>query len=213
MKILVIRIKHIGDCILCLPVISALRKRYPDAEIDYLVDKNIAELFFNHPDISNVISYDQQTTKKLRDICKELFQLRKRKYDLVIDLRVTIPTALLTRLSGAKSRLGVSKKFLRKYAYINSIQLDLYKNIIFSYLDVLKFLEINPPFDSQFPKLFLSDMERSSARNFLNTFINHRGSLKIAINFASRRLTKSWELNNFIKVIEKLNSIDALDLI
>ena len=85
MKILFITLSNIGDCILTLPVLDALRQKYPLAEVTCLVPDRPSEIFINNPAIERVIIFDKYT--KLSEKIKLFFSLSRENFDIVVDLR------------------------------------------------------------------------------------------------------------------------------
>jgi heptosyltransferase II len=103
--ILVVQTAFIGDVILTLPLIQTLKKNYPVAQIDVVVVPRTAELFFNHPDVTNIFAYDKQNSD--RGIAG-FFRFRKKlltqQYDLIIVPHRSLRSAVLTAsLRPAKS--------------------------------------------------------------------------------------------------------------
>jgi len=94
-RILLIRPDHLGDLLLTTPVLHALRTRTPDAHISMMVGPWSGEIVARHPDIDNIITFPfpgfQRASQKLWTPYVLLFsaaqQLRRGKYDLVINLR------------------------------------------------------------------------------------------------------------------------------
>ena len=82
MKILFITLSNIGDCILTLPVLDALRQKYPQARITCLVPPRPKEIFINNPLIENVVIFDKRI--KLIDKIKLFISLSREKFDIVI---------------------------------------------------------------------------------------------------------------------------------
>ena len=62
-RILIIRFRQIGDSILAVALCSTLKKSFPDAEIHFVLNKNIAPLYEGHPDIDKVITFDKNENK------------------------------------------------------------------------------------------------------------------------------------------------------
>ena len=62
-RILIIRFRQIGDSILAIALCSTLKKSFPDAEIHFVLNKNIAPLYEGHPDIDKVITFDKNENK------------------------------------------------------------------------------------------------------------------------------------------------------
>jgi lipopolysaccharide heptosyltransferase II len=85
MKILFITLSNIGDCILSLPVLDALRSQYPESRISCLVPERPREIFINNPAIEKVIVFDKHAG--LIDKIKLFLSLSKEKFDIVVDLR------------------------------------------------------------------------------------------------------------------------------
>jgi heptosyltransferase-2 len=113
-KILVIQTASIGDVILATPLIEKLHLFYPDARIDALVKNGNQGLFSNHPFINSVIIWTKNRRKK-RNFLWTLYDIRKSKYDAVINIQRFLSSGILTAFSGAKIRIGFSKNPLSWY--------------------------------------------------------------------------------------------------
>ncbi len=112
-SILVIQLHRLGDVILTMPALEALKKRYPNAKLDFLVESPGAEAVAGHPAIDQVLVYDAQNPwEALKWVCK----IRSRRYDWVIDFLANPRTALLTTLSGAQVKAGPAH-VARRWAY------------------------------------------------------------------------------------------------
>jgi len=85
MKILFITLSNIGDCILTLPVLDALRSEYPLASISCLVPERPKEIFVNNPAVKNIIVFNKHA--RLIEKIKLFLSLSKEKFDIVVDLR------------------------------------------------------------------------------------------------------------------------------
>lgn len=112
-SILVVQLRRLGDVILTTPALEALKKRFPDAKLDFLVEAPGAEAVAGHPAIDEVLVYDADTAWSALDWA---FRIRARRYDWVIDLLANPRTALLTALSGAKVKAGPAH-VARRWAY------------------------------------------------------------------------------------------------
>jgi heptosyltransferase II len=103
--ILVVQTAFIGDAILTLPLVQSLKKNYPAARIDIVVIPRTAEVFSNHPDISNIFSYDKRNTDRgIGGFFRFRKKLLKCRYDLALVPHRSLRSALLTAsLRPAKS--------------------------------------------------------------------------------------------------------------
>ena len=79
-RILIIRFRQIGDSILAVALCSTLKKSFPDAEIHFVLNKNIASLYEGHPDIDKVITFDKNENKPFTAYIKKVYQKNKLIY-------------------------------------------------------------------------------------------------------------------------------------
>ncbi|KAA0247869.1 MAG: glycosyltransferase family 9 protein [Chlorobiota bacterium] len=112
-RILLIKFRGIGDVILSTVVLKNLKARYPDAAIDFLTEKPSAPLLRDTGLINDVIVFDGNRGTEL---FRKIMLIRRRKYDLVIDMYSNPKSAQLTFASGARFRAGFPYRG-RKYAY------------------------------------------------------------------------------------------------
>ena len=103
MRILFIRTDRIGDFLLNLPAIHALKETYPDSKISVLIHPEVQELVNNHPDIDEFISFT--SWKNL------FFALLKKKYDMAIISNPHKYFHLLTFLARIPQRIGYRRKW------------------------------------------------------------------------------------------------------
>jgi len=120
-RILVVKLRHLGDVLLSSPVFSALQKAYPSALIDAYIWKEALDMLAGHPAIAGYHLHDRRW-KKLSffpRLMKEwglLRKIRREKYDLVVNLTEGDRGAIAAIFSGADRRVGVDpgKKWVRK---------------------------------------------------------------------------------------------------
>lgn len=108
-KILFITLSNIGDCILTMPALDALKNRYPDAAITVFCGPRPAGLFEHDQTIRSTVVYDKRAS--LRDKARLVLSLITQKFDLVVDMRNSLLGLLLPagmRFWGASRRLGAS---------------------------------------------------------------------------------------------------------
>ncbi|HLP53672.1 MAG TPA: glycosyltransferase family 9 protein [Fluviicola sp.] len=107
-RFLVIQTAFLGDVILATPVVSELKRLYPDAAIDVLVRKGNESILANHPDIRQVFTLNKKQGK-FSEIRRLARLFRKERYDEVINLHRFGSSGLITWLSGGKRRVGFDK--------------------------------------------------------------------------------------------------------
>jgi heptosyltransferase-2 len=107
-KILIIQTAFIGDVVLATPLIEALHKDFPDAQIDFLLRKGNESLLEGHPYLHNVLIWNKQENK-LNNLQKIIKEVRTENYDAVFNLQRFFSSGLITVGSGAKYTVGFDK--------------------------------------------------------------------------------------------------------
>ena len=107
-KILIIQYKPFGDILLNTGYFEALRDKFPDAQIDFLIQKPFITLIEDNKFIDNMVIM-QKKKKHLPYYLERIritMEVRKRKYDVVIDQLRGTGSAQITLFSGAKYKIG-----------------------------------------------------------------------------------------------------------
>ncbi len=201
-KILVIKLRAIGDVLLSTPALKNLRHNFPNSKIDFLTEPPVKEIIDGNPFVDELIIFERENNS-----IRKFLNLRKRKYDLVIDLFCNPRSALMTFITGAKYRVGYAFRG-RGYAY--NIKLkprkEIHHNVEFN-LDALRALGL----EIIDKKIYMPTSEESE--NFAQKFWsenNLNGEMVIALNPAGTWETKRWGLEKFAKlgdeIAEKFNA-------
>lgn len=202
-RILISRLKFIGDVVLTTPVIRAVRERYPDAHIAYLGEKNAVSLLENNPYLDEILPYDLSRADILEQP-RMIFALRKRKFDAFIDLFSNPRTALLAYGSGAGMRIGKDVKG-RGGFYTHRIGDDgKHKTAVeFHYRYVLP-LGVEPNYWKT--EVFLTEEERREARIFLKWQDIDPDKPIIGLHPGATWPSKMWPKESFANLIDLLNA-------
>lgn len=114
-SILVVRFRQMGDAVLATPMLNLLRQKYPEAQIDFVLNERIAKLFEGHPSISRIITFtDEERHHTLTYIRKVWKTVHQTHYDAIIDMRSTVNTMLFALFSlGTPFRIGIRKPYTR----------------------------------------------------------------------------------------------------
>ena len=119
-RVLLIKPSALGDVVHTLPVLVKLRARYPRARIDWLITPENAEVVRYHPALSNVLLFARRDFSKrgrrwraFLSFVDLLKQIRRAKYELVIDMHGQVRSAFFTLISGARVRIGFDRPIKR----------------------------------------------------------------------------------------------------
>jgi lipopolysaccharide heptosyltransferase II len=104
---LLIRLRLIGDVVLSTPVVRALRRGFPDAELSYLVERDAAPVVADNPHLDEVLIVERtRGAARIWDDVKLAWRLRRRRFDVVIDMHGGPRSSWLTLATGAPQRIG-----------------------------------------------------------------------------------------------------------
>jgi lipopolysaccharide heptosyltransferase II len=111
MKILLVRLRLIGDVVFTTPAVTAIRDAFPDAEITYLVEPAAAAVVQGHPgiDIVRVVPHVRGWRRIAADLALGR-ELRQSRFDLVVDFHGGPRASFLTWATGAPRRVGYAVK-------------------------------------------------------------------------------------------------------
>jgi heptosyltransferase-1 len=164
-KILIVRLGALGDLIHALPVAAALRRAFPDARIDWLVDVRHRELLDLVPVIDRRIAIN---TSSALSLLAAIGELRRSRYDVALDLQGLLKSAVLARASGALSVIGFPRPLLREGTaalfYTETAGVDA-THVIRKNLSTLKALAIDVariefPLESRMPEIAAAARQR-----------------------------------------------------
>lgn len=111
MNFLIVRLGALGDIVHAIPAAAALRRAYPGARIDWLVDARHRGMVDLATTVDRAIVVERSSPRGWLDVTRELRQMR---YDVAIDLQGLLKSAILARASGAARVIGFSIWHLRE---------------------------------------------------------------------------------------------------
>jgi lipopolysaccharide heptosyltransferase II len=111
MTILLVRLRLIGDVVLTTPLLGALKRRYPDAQLTYVVEPAAAPVLRGNPHLTNIVVVPKRRgLSRLRDDVAIAQRLRHQRFDVAIDLHGGPRAAWFAWASRAPMRIGYQIK-------------------------------------------------------------------------------------------------------
>ncbi|MBC8147662.1 MAG: putative lipopolysaccharide heptosyltransferase III [Bacteroidetes bacterium] len=217
MKILIIKFRNIGDVLLSTPLISNLKSVCPDTSIDFALNKGCEDMLTSNPNINDIIVYDRSRIKKLsifsqlKEEIRFTRNIRKKRYDMVINLTEGDRGAQLALLSGANIKLGfpVRKGLLSKIKIFDKLGNDKkWQHTVEKDLQFINLL--GKKINNKEVKIYWSsaveqEVDKILADNNIEKFVH--------IHPVSRWMFKCWEDDRMASVIDYLQQDKGLKVI
>lgn len=185
---------HIGDLLLVTPVLKALRVSYPKAHIALLADKKLRDLVKDNHRIDELIEIDKKGYHNtFQHYIKFIGEIRKRKFDLVINLHANERASFIAAFSGAKKIVGYSTfgphlLFTKVMENTKAI-----KHQIHSHFDVLTEAVGVQFIDDGGLEMWIDDAQKASADRIWEQLFEENHKLKvIGLNIGASWETKRW---------------------
>ncbi|MCX5717121.1 MAG: glycosyltransferase family 9 protein [Nitrospirae bacterium] len=232
-KILVIKLRHIGDVLLSVPVFRALRENFPEAHIAALVNSGTEEVLEASPLIDEILVFDRSIKKMnfSQKYIKEisfLRTIRRKGFDMAVDLTGGDRAAIISFISGAAYRIGHDTRegFLgKRYLYTRLAEKNDNHHTVLQNLEIVKQFGIktdNLSVDISIPedaRLFVKKVFEKNGINKIKTTRLHpllvreefkgdifsEGNAKVVhVHPTSRWLFKCWRDEYMAEVINWL---------
>lgn len=202
-RVLVVKLRSIGDTVLSTPSLIALRRFLPDAQIDVLLEDWVAPLLEGHDAVDNVISVGKGSTARW----KTAWNLRRRRYDVAFNLHGGTTATMFVRASGARHRIGYSYyQYPFLYNHLLSSASDFWQqdrtHSAEQQLALLGFVGI-PVDDRPKSRLVVTDAANESVDRRLLSLVTSHSSLAL-LHPSTAFFTKQWPVGNFARTAEYL---------
>lgn len=201
-RILVVRLRSIGDTVLATPSLIALRRFLPNVQIDILLENWVAPLLDGFRDVDNVLTTGSETLDRV----KTIREIRRPDYDVVFNLHGGTTATMFTAASGARHRIGFAGyqySFLHNHAYPPAIEF-WGRNTAHSAEQQLALLGYaGVPVEDR-PKGWLAVTE--AAKESMDSKLPARMGEFALMHPAAAFASKQWPAENFSRTAEFLDS-------
>lgn len=206
-RILVINLMYIGDLLFTTPLLRTLRTNYPAAEIVLLADKKNCDVVKYNPHISEIIAIDKKGYhNKLRNYISLISNVRKRRFDVVINLHRNERASAIAAFSGAKKIVGFSANGFG--VFFNEVvveRTDIHQ--VDAYLETLAAIGVRE-IDNQGLEMWVDETSQQQAdimwREAFGNLASCAQNPVVGINTGGSWPTKRWTKDGFAKLTEKL---------
>ncbi|MDD4900383.1 MAG: lipopolysaccharide heptosyltransferase II [Candidatus Omnitrophica bacterium] len=190
-KILFITLSNIGDVILTLPSLDALREAFPRAKITCIVGPRPKEVFEGNPFIERTIVFDKQST--LKEKVNLIRQLRSEHFDLVVDLRNSVFGVFIP----AKYKIS---HFLRIPKNIQHMR----DRHLYKVNTLLSKMHLDLPSQVKETSLFIQPQARIQVKNFLQGSGLTEQEKIVIVSVGAKSHIKRWPREKFSELVRRL---------
>ena len=209
MRVLIVRLSSLGDVIHATPVAAALRRRFPDATIDWVVDEVNAQVLTLVPVIDRRIVLQTRSRSTISAWMAVRRDLRERRYDIALDVQGLCKSALMARLSGARKVIGFDRPFLReswaKWFYDAVVDVGEPVHVVERNLGILKAVSVAVD-EWEFP----FKLDESEIGDKLSTRLNNSLEQFVLLNPNTAWKNKCWPPDRFGAVAAHIRSVHGL---
>jgi lipopolysaccharide heptosyltransferase II len=214
-RILLIRLRQIGDVVFTTPAVHAIRDRFPNARIAYVVEPAAAPVIQPNPHLDEVIVAPRAggLAGTLADV-RLGARLRRGRYDLAVDFHGGPRAALLTWLSGAPLRIGyevVGRSWMYTHRVARPRELRP-RHSVLNQFDLLAPLGIGPPDPGKYPVQMPVGLEtvRVVGRRLADSGTCDGATQLIVVHVSSNSPFRRWPAESFAATIAALASAGDL---
>ena len=208
LRILITRLTAIGDCILTVPVLTALRDHFPRAFIAWAIGRSAAPLLEGHAALDEIISLPGGWLKSPRTVWNLRRRLRQLEFDVAIDPQSLIKSAFVARLAGADHRIGFTGQHGRELSGLlnNELVANTRPHMVDRSVELLRPLGIeNPQVRFDLPRY-------SATEPSMNRFLRQHGLSRgfALLNIGAGWPSKLWPDSSFAALAHRLGCAHRL---
>jgi predicted lipopolysaccharide heptosyltransferase III len=206
-RVLLVRLRSIGDTVLATPCLYALKRFVPGAQVDILLEDWVAPLLNGFEHVDNIITLQRKSTTSRARVAR---QLRANRYDVVYNLHGGTTATLLTRASGAKHRVGYADyQYSRLHQHQAPSSASLWDrrktHSVEQQLALLGWTGV-PVTDRPATRLPITESADKAVSARLQSSGLHQESDLVLIHPTAAFDTKQWSTEKFARLIEMLAS-------
>lgn len=205
MKILVVNLMHVGDLLLVTPVLRTLRTNYPNAHIALLADAKLADLVKYNRNLSELIIIDKKGYhNQLWRYLQFVAGIRRRRFDLVINLHANERATFIAAFSGARRVVGYATWGLGAFFDVVIENRKRVKHQVHAHFDVLKEGLGLQHIDDRGLEMWLDEAAEATAARLWQEAFPKPGLPVVGLNIGASWPTKRWPKESFASLADRL---------
>lgn len=203
MKILILKPSSLGDVVQALPVLRLLKLHWPESDIFWWIDTNLASLLDGDPDLAGIVQFDRRRWSfpaNWAEVWHSVRWMRGQSFDLVIDLQCLLRSGFFAWLANGKYLVGLDepREGARGFYDVAVRRNSFHTHAVDWYLAVLTALDVPVHWNFQWLP------ERPAVSAEVRRKWETQSSRWIVIQPGARWLNKRWPVENYAELIRLL---------
>jgi lipopolysaccharide heptosyltransferase I len=203
-RVLITRLSALGDCVLTLPVLCALRQHWPDAFVAWVAEPGPASVLAGHGSLDELIVVPKGWLKSPRKLWNLRRRLRSLRFDIAVDPQSLTRSAMAAWLSGAPRRIGFAAPVGRELApwLDNERRVAEHEHVVDRQLELLR------PLGIEAPAVRFSIPENPAAEQTVSEFVAGNGLQAgfVALNPGATWDSRLWPVDRYAAVARFLGA-------
>jgi lipopolysaccharide heptosyltransferase II len=210
-KILLIRLRRIGDIVMTTPAVALLKKYLPDASLTYVVEEPWRRIVQGNPDLERVIFVPAK--QRLTQLIALIREIRRERYDVLLDFHGGPRAAWISLFSGARTKIGYEIK-RKKFLYDIRVPRSGKEGPVHSvenHANLVRAMGIH--FEkADIPPLFVPDpSEEEAARvRVLLKKAETEGARLVVLHIGAGNRFRDWGVDNLASLLGLLSSLPGV---
>jgi lipopolysaccharide heptosyltransferase II len=200
-KILVFTTNWLGDGLFLTPLLSGLKKNFPQADLTVLCLPRVKEIFQNNPNVNEIIIYDEKSRNLILRL-KTFLRLRRERFDTAFIIKPSLSRTLLLKCAGIKEIVGFDNPKSGWLLTFRILPPDKQLHKLDYFLGILHYLGLKTGEHKY--EFFPSQQDK----DYIARLISQKGIARhiplIVINPGANWHPKRWLPGNFAKLIKQL---------
>jgi lipopolysaccharide heptosyltransferase II len=208
-KILIVQPSRLGDIIFSLPAVASIKNKYPHSKIFWLVDERCADILRGHPDIDELIVWNrkERSPKYYLNLRKKL---KSEAFDLSIDFHGLFKSAAFVKFADARYKIASSStNGMREFSrfFSKEIKTPQAMHCVDRHFAVAK--ELGADFNAG-ARIYIPEDDKLELDKILKKESVNLSKPVFAFHMGGGWLSRRWPLENFAKLVDKIN--ETLDV-
>jgi heptosyltransferase-2 len=212
-NILVVQTSFLGDTVLTLPLLSEVKRRFPQSKLTLLCSRSAKELLGDHPAIDEIIIDDKRTSDRgYLGLWRKAKLLRTKRFTLALCPHKSFRSGLLLSLAGIPHRVGFSQS---KSAFLFHVRVKrcAQRHDVERTLSILKGLGIRSQACRRVLELPVPSERRQEVARQLRSMGVDTSAMLVGLNPGSVWHTKRWSPEGFAQVVRLLKERYACEIL